>query len=503
MSEDTKKLSQLTQKNLEANQQTVAAAKANAAANFVNAKTNRDQTGVLKQSNKALTDQTGVLEQSNKALTDIHTSVAGLLKKSDEDKGKSDEDKELKVEKVDVGGGEVWDAIWDNMPPAPDDAASVTPESKEPEENTEEKRELSKTLSVIKERLGDMGKGIKNIATNTAGILKDALAKGFSIFGILAAALLVFDPELYMDLLTTGLGALANFAQELAENFDPEDFMGFMDGVIAGLRGLSNFAQDIFSIFNPDEGESRLGNIMTALKEHWGKVLSLLGYVLLKFGVLGKAIKLIFSAIGGIAKLAWSLTKFLSRFLLKNPIVLLIAGILVLFKGIIEFFKGWEQLEEILGTDVSFFDAFKFGWARLQDTVISLKNGILEWVNGVIRWYNDSFASSIFGEMEELDIDVPEQTNAERVIEELKAKNAKEQAEQAEQSKLIPEQTAVGANEVTPMPPQMDQLMTQFLAPQNNIIDNSSNSSSAISITQPVESKTSAFNRYNRSLIPL
>lgn len=451
MSEDIKRLSQITQQNLETNEESVAALKANAAANVVNAKSNKDQTGILKE--------------SSAQLSDINTAVTGILKKSDEDK-------ELKV---DIGGGDVWDAMWANMP---DDSS------------TEEQRELSGTLSAIKERLGSMGKGIKSIAANTAGLLKDAIGTGFSIFGVLAAALLVFNPEKYMDLLT------------------------------AGLRGLANFAQDIFSVFNPADGESRLGNIIATLKEHWGKVLSLLTIAALYLGgPLIAAVSFVGKSIGAVGKAFFAVGTFIKnvmvaqivpmvktgvamlgqglaaigkglltagKFLLANPAVLAVAAaVAAVGVGIMKFKEMWEELEGVVGGNVSFVNAIRFAVAKIMDGAENIFNLILNGINGVIRWYNDSAVAKIFGKVDEFEITAPEQTRQERLIEELQA-----------------EQTAIGANEVTPEPQSIQQQQAQFLAPQNNVIDNSTTSSSAISITQPVESKTSAFNRYNTSLLP-
>ena len=300
---------------------------------------------------------------------------------------------------------------------------------KEGAESEEKRREAEKAQEEANDSLEKIAKGTENMANSFENFAGNIAGGAGFLAGIAGLALLFFDPEKFISIMTKT------------------------------IRSITQILQDIVSVFTGEEGS--VDNLLETIKNNFGVFAGLLGGLILVLGgplLKGlSALVKVAQAVRSFVTLTWvpgmitMLSGMMSSFMamLMNPVGLIVVGIAAAFAlvGV-----ALTKIRDAMGF-TSIFDVIMLGLAHLKDAFGHLVNSIGGMVNFILGIV-EKFGSFLGFEIELPEIPEMSTDNAARKRVELEEKAA--QAELDKKNQEIKEQ--VEPQIIPPLPTTGDEL---------------------------------------------
>lgn len=300
---------------------------------------------------------------------------------------------------------------------------------KEGAESEEKRREAEKAQEEANDSLEKIAKGTENMANSFENFAGNIAGGAGFLAGIAGLALLFFDPEKFISIMTKT------------------------------IQSITKILQDIVSVFRGEEGS--VDNLLETIKNNFGVFAGLLGGLILVLGgplLKGlSALVKVAQAVRSFVTLTWvpgmitMLSGMMSSFMamLMNPVGLIVIGIAAAFAlvGV-----ALAKIRDAMGF-TSIFDVIMLGLAHLKDAFGHLVNSIGGMVNFILGIV-EKFGSFLGFEIELPEIPEMSTDNAARKRVELEEKAA--QAELDKKNQEIKEQ--VEPQIVPPLPTTGDEL---------------------------------------------
>ena len=300
---------------------------------------------------------------------------------------------------------------------------------KEGAESEEKRREAEKAQEEANDSLEKIAKGTENMANSFENFAGNIAGGAGFLAGIAGLALLFFDPEKFISIMTKT------------------------------IQSITKILQDIVSVFRGEEGS--VDNLLETIKNNFGVFAGLLGGLILVLGgplLKGlSALVKVAQAVRSFVTLTWvpgmitMLSGMMSSFMamLMNPVGLIVIGIAAAFAlvGV-----ALTKIRDAMGF-TSIFDVIMLGLAHLKDAFGHLVNSIGGMVNFILGIV-EKFGSFLGFEIELPEIPEMSTDNAARKRVELEEKAA--QAELDKKNQEIKEQ--VEPQIVPPLPTTGDEL---------------------------------------------
>ena len=300
---------------------------------------------------------------------------------------------------------------------------------KEGAESEEKRREAEKAQEEANDSLEKIAKGTENMANSFENFAGNIAGGAGFLAGIAGLALLFFDPEKFISIMTKT------------------------------IRSITQILQDIVSVFRGEEGS--VDNLLETIKNNFGVFAGLLGGLILVLGgplLKGlSALVKVAQAVRSFVTLTWvpgmitMLSGMMSSFMamLMNPVGLIVIGIAAAFAlvGV-----ALTKIRDAMGF-TSIFDVIMLGLAHLKDAFGHLVNSIGGMVNFILGIV-EKFGSFLGFEIELPEIPEMSTDNAARKRVELEEKAA--QAELDKKNQEIKEQ--VEPQIIPPLPTTGDEL---------------------------------------------
>ena len=300
---------------------------------------------------------------------------------------------------------------------------------KEGAESEEKRREAEKAQEEANDSLEKIAKGTENMANSFENFAGNIAGGAGFLAGIAGLALLFFDPEKFISIMTKT------------------------------IRSITQILQDIVSVFTGEEGS--VDNLLETIKNNFGVFAGLLGGLILVLGgplLKGlSALVKVAQAVRSFVTLTWvpgmitMLSGMMSSFMamLMNPVGLIVVGIAAAFAlvGV-----ALTKIRDAMGF-TSIFDVIMLGLAHLKDAFGYLVNSIGGMVNFILGIV-EKFGSFLGFEIELPEIPEMSTDNAARKRVELEEKAA--QAELDKKNQEIKEQ--VEPQIIPPLPTTGDEL---------------------------------------------
>lgn len=300
---------------------------------------------------------------------------------------------------------------------------------KEGAESEEKRREAEKAQEEANDSLEKIAKGTENMANSFENFAGNIAGGAGFLAGIAGLALLFFDPEKFISIMTKT------------------------------IQSITKILQDIVSVFRGEEGS--VDNLLETIKNNFGVFAGLLGSLILVLGgplLKGlSALVKVAQAVRSFVTLTWvpgmitMLSGMMSSFMamLMNPVGLIVIGIAAAFAlvGV-----ALTKIRDAMGF-TSIFDVIMLGLAHLKDAFGHLVNSIGGMVNFILGIV-EKFGSFLGFEIELPEIPEMSTDNAARKRVELEEKAA--QAELDKKNQEIKEQ--VEPQIVPPLPTTGDEL---------------------------------------------
>lgn len=300
---------------------------------------------------------------------------------------------------------------------------------KEGAESEEKRREAEKAQEEANDSLEKIAKGTENMANSFENFAGNIAGGAGFLAGIAGLALLFFDPEKFISIMTKT------------------------------INSITKIFQDIVSVFRGEEGS--VENLLETIKNNFGVFAGLLGSLILVLGgplLKGlSALVKVAQAVRSFITLTWvpgmitMLSGMMSSFMamLMNPVGLIVIGIAAAFAlvGV-----ALAKIRDAMGF-TSIFDVIMLGLAHLKDAFAHLVNsvgGMVNFILGIV----EKFASFLGFEIELPEIPEMSTDNAARKRVELEEKAA--QAELDKKNQEIKEQ--VEPQIIPPLPTTGDEL---------------------------------------------
>ena len=300
---------------------------------------------------------------------------------------------------------------------------------KEGAESEEKRREAEKAQEEANDSLEKIAKGTENMANSFENFAGNIAGGAGFLAGIAGLALLFFDPEKFISIMTKT------------------------------IQSITKILQDIVSVFRGEEGS--VDNLLETIKNNFGVFAGLLGGLILVLGgplLKGlSALVKVAQAVRSFITLTWvpgmitMLSGMMSSFMamLMNPVGLIVIGIAAAFAlvGV-----ALAKIRDAMGF-TSIFDVIMLGLAHLKDAFGHLVNsigGIVNFILGIV----EKFGSFLGFEIELPEIPEMSTDNAARKRVELEEKAA--QAELDKKNQEIKEQ--VEPQIIPPLPTTGDEL---------------------------------------------
>ena len=300
---------------------------------------------------------------------------------------------------------------------------------KEGAESEEKRREAEKAQEEANDSLEKIAKGTENMANSFENFAGNIAGGAGFLAGIAGLALLFFDPEKFISIMTKT------------------------------IQSITKILQDIVSVFRGEEGS--VDNLLETIKNNFGVFAGLLGGLILVLGgplLKGlSALVKVAQAVRSFITLTWvpgmitMLSGMMSSFMamLMNPVGLIVIGIAAAFAlvGV-----ALTKIRDAMGF-TSIFDVIMLGLAHLKDAFGHLVNSIGGMVNFILGIV-EKFGSFLGFEIELPEIPEMSTDNAARKRVELEEKAA--QAELDKKNQEIKEQ--VEPQIIPPLPTTGDEL---------------------------------------------
>lgn len=300
---------------------------------------------------------------------------------------------------------------------------------KEGAESEEKRREAEKAQEEANDSLEKIAKGTENMANSFENFAGNIAGGAGFLAGIAGLALLFFDPEKFISIMTKT------------------------------IQSITKILQDIVSVFRGEEGS--VDNLLETIKNNFGVFAGLLGSLILVLGgplLKGlSALVKVAQAVRSFVTLTWvpgmitMLSGMMSSFMamLMNPVGLIVIGIAAAFAlvGV-----ALTKIRDAMGF-TSIFDVIMLGLAHLKDAFGHLVNSIGGMVNFILGIV-EKFGSFLGFEIELPEIPEMSTDNAARKRVELEEKAA--QAELDKKNQEIKEQ--VEPQIIPPLPTTGDEL---------------------------------------------
>ena len=300
---------------------------------------------------------------------------------------------------------------------------------KEGAESEEKRREAEKAQEEANDSLEKIAKGTENMANSFENFAGNIAGGAGFLAGIAGLALLFFDPEKFISIMTKT------------------------------ITSITKILQDIVSVFTGEEGS--VDNLLETIKNNFGVFAGLLGGLILVLGgplLKGlSALVKVAQAVRSFITLTWvpgmitMLSGMMSSFMamLMNPVGLIVIGIAAAFAlvGV-----ALAKIRDAMGF-TSIFDVIMLGLAHLKDAFGHLVNSIGGMVNFILGIV-EKFGSFLGFEIELPEIPEMSTDNAARKRVELEEKAA--QAELDKKNQEIKEQ--VEPQIIPPLPTTGDEL---------------------------------------------
>jgi hypothetical protein len=300
---------------------------------------------------------------------------------------------------------------------------------KEGAESEEKRREAEKAQEEANDSLEKIAKGTENMANSFENFAGNIAGGAGFLAGIAGLALLFFDPEKFISIMTKT------------------------------IQSITKILQDIVSVFRGEEGS--VDNLLETIKNNFGVFAGLLGGLILVLGgplLKGlSALVKVAQAVRSFITLTWvpgmitMLSGMMSSFMamLMNPVGLIVIGIAAAFAlvGV-----ALAKIRDAMGF-TSIFDVIMLGLAHLKDAFGHLVNSIGGMVNFILGIV-EKFGSFLGFEIELPEIPEMSTDNAARKRVELEEKAA--QAELDKKNQEIKEQ--VEPQIIPPLPTTGDEL---------------------------------------------
>ena len=300
---------------------------------------------------------------------------------------------------------------------------------KEGAESEEKRREAEKAQEEANDSLEKIAKGTENMANSFENFAGNIAGGAGFLAGIAGLALLFFDPEKFISIMTKT------------------------------IQSITKILQDIVSVFRGEEGS--VDNLLETIKNNFGVFAGLLGSLILVLGgplLKGlSALVKVAQAVRSFITLTWvpgmitMLSGMMSSFMamLMNPVGLIVIGIAAAFAlvGV-----ALAKIRDAMGF-TSIFDVIMLGLAHLKDAFGHLVNSIGGMVNFILGIV-EKFGSFLGFEIELPEIPEMSTDNAARKRVELEEKAA--QAELDKKNQEIKEQ--VEPQIIPPLPTTGDEL---------------------------------------------
>ena len=300
---------------------------------------------------------------------------------------------------------------------------------KEGAESEEKRREAEKAQEEANDSLEKIAKGTENMANSFENFAGNIAGGAGFLAGIAGLALLFFDPEKFISIMTKT------------------------------IQSITKILQDIVSVFRGEEGS--VDNLLETIKNNFGVFAGLLGGLILVLGgplLKGlSALVKVAQAVRSFITLTWvpgmitMLSGMMSSFMamLMNPVGLIVIGIVAAFAlvGV-----ALAKIRDAMGF-TSIFDVIMLGLAHLKDAFGHLVNSIGGMVNFILGIV-EKFGSFLGFEIEIPEIPEMSTDNAARKRVELEEKAA--QAELDKKNQEIKEQ--VEPQIIPPLPTTGDEL---------------------------------------------
>ena len=300
---------------------------------------------------------------------------------------------------------------------------------KEGAESEEKRREAEKAQEEANDSLEKIAKGTENMANSFENFAGNIAGGAGFLAGIAGLALLFFDPEKFISIMTKT------------------------------ITSITKILQDILSVFTGEEGS--VDNLLETIKNNFGVFAGLLGGLILVLGgplLKGlSALVKVAQAVRSFITLTWvpgmitMLSGMMSSFMamLMNPVGLIVIGIAAAFAlvGV-----ALAKIRDAMGF-TSIFDVIMLGLAHLKDAFGHLVNSIGGMVNFILGIV-EKFGSFLGFEIELPEIPEMSTDNAARKRVELEEKAA--QAELDKKNQEIKEQ--VEPQIIPPLPTTGDEL---------------------------------------------
>lgn len=300
---------------------------------------------------------------------------------------------------------------------------------KEGAESEEKRREAEKAQEEANDSLEKIAKGTENMANSFENFAGNIAGGAGFLAGIAGLALLFFDPEKFISIMTKT------------------------------IQSITKILQDIVSVFRGEEGS--VDNLLETIKNNFGVFAGLLGSLILVLGgplLKGlSALVKVAQAVRSFVTLTWvpgmitMLSGMMSSFMamLMNPVGLIVIGIAAAFAlvGV-----ALAKIRDAMGF-TSIFDVIMLGLAHLKDAFGHLVNSIGGMVNFILGIV-EKFGSFLGFEIELPEIPEMSTDNAARKRVELEEKAA--QAELDKKNQEIKEQ--VEPQIIPPLPTTGDEL---------------------------------------------
>ena len=231
---------------------------------------------------------------------------------------------------------------------------------KEGAESEEKRREAEKAQEEANDSLEKIAKGTENMANSFENFAGNIAGGAGFLAGIAGLALLFFDPEKFISIMTKT------------------------------IRSITQILQDIVSVFRGEEGS--VDNLLETIKNNFGVFAGLLGGLILVLGgplLKGlSALVKVAQAVRSFITLTWvpgmitMLSGMMSSFMamLMNPVGLIVIGIAAAFAlvGV-----ALAKIRDAMGF-TSIFDVIMLGLAHLKDAFGHLVNSIGGMVNFIL-----------------------------------------------------------------------------------------------------------------------
>lgn len=284
---------------------------------------------------------------------------------------------------------------------------------KEGAESEEKRREAEKAQEEANDSLAKIASGTENMANSFENFAGNITGGAGFLAGIAGLALLFFDPEKFISIMTKT------------------------------ITSITKILQDIVSVFTGEEGS--VDNLLETIKNNFGVFAGLLGGLILVLGgplLKGlSALVKVAQAVRSFVTLTWvpgmitMLSGMMSSFMamLMNPVGLIVVGIAAAFAlvGV-----ALTKIRDAMGF-TSIFDVIMLGLAHLKDAFGHLVNSIGGMVNFILGIV-EKFGSFLGFEIELPEIPEMSTDNAARKRVELEEKAA--QAELDKKNQEIKEQ---------------------------------------------------------------